>query len=265
MSDQTNDGPNADQAEPAPAETPAAHTEQTPLEEAQAPSASRPSDRIRIGANAGDSGEKPQPKPVMTGQVKSSPKPAASKYPPPNVRAQLSPELEAELEAALSGESLDDLISQSTQEAAGELAPETKVTGRVTRQHGDSVFFDLGSHREGVAKLQQFEEDATLATGAEIQLIVIRQHEGLYELSLPTAAMEVGNWEDVIEGQIVEVSVTGVNKGGLECQVANIRGFMPLGQISMYRVENPEEYVGQRLACVVTEANPGKGNLVLSH
>jgi small subunit ribosomal protein S1 len=38
-----------------------------------------------------------------------------------------------------------------------------------------------------------------------------------------------------------------------------------MGQVSIYRVENPEELVGQRLACVVTEANRDRRNLVLSH
>jgi small subunit ribosomal protein S1 len=75
----------------------------------------------------------------------------------------------------------------------------------------------------------------------------------------------VGNWDEVSEGQIIEVNVTGANKGGLECQVAGIRGFIPMGQVSIYRVENPEELVGQRLACVVTEANRDRRNLVLSH
>ena len=38
-----------------------------------------------------------------------------------------------------------------------------------------------------------------------------------------------------------------------------------MGQVSIYRVENPEDFVGQRLACVVTEANRDRRNLVLSH
>src|SRR6185437_334178 len=50
-----------------------------------------------------------------------------------------------------------------------------------------------------------------------------------------------------------------------ECQVANIRGFIPMGQVSVYRVENPEELVGQRLACIVTEADRDRRNLVFSH
>ena len=79
----------------------------------------------------------------------------------------------------------------------------------------------------------------------------------------PRSASAIGT--KCSEGQIVEVTVTGSNKGGLECQVAGIRGFIPMGQVSIYRVENPEEFVGQRLACVVTEANRDRRNLVLSH
>jgi small subunit ribosomal protein S1 len=47
--------------------------------------------------------------------------------------------------------------------------------------------------------------------------------------------------------------------------VAGIRAFIPMGQVSIYRVENPEEFVGQRLACVVTEVSRERQNLVLSH
>src|SRR4029078_10171447 len=38
-----------------------------------------------------------------------------------------------------------------------------------------------------------------------------------------------------------------------------------MGQVSIYRGEHPEELVGQRLACVVTEASRQRQNLVLSH
>ena len=59
--------------------------------------------------------------------------------------------------------------------------------------------------------------------------------------------------------------MTGHNKGGLECEVNKIRGFIPAGQISIYRAENFEEFVGQSLQCVVVEANRDRKNLVLSH
>lgn len=252
------DAPPADK----PAETaPAKPTTSTPP---------RPSQRIQIGSQrAGDADEKLQAKPVTpaapsakSATVKKTPK----KYPPPNIRDQLSPELEQEYQAALGGVALDSLLDEDATAAAPELAPETRVTGRVAKVHRDDVFIELGGLHQGIVPLRQFEEGPP-AEGIEIELLVVRfnAEEGLYELSRPTAALDIGNWDDVSEGQIIEVTVTGSNKGGLECQVSGLRGFIPMGQVSIYRVEQPEDYVGQRLACVVTEANRERRNLVLSH
>lgn len=247
----------------------------------------KPSQRIRIGtqrtsqsSESGQDGsnegaapqpaeEKLRPKPV-TPVTEKAPEPPPSKYPPPNVRAQLSPELEAELEAALEGQSLDSIIDTSVASAPEDLAPETRLKGVVTSQHGDHLFVDLGNHRQGAIPLKQFGEKEGAGPpepGTEIEVVVARHNreEGLYELNLTTAAVDVGNWDDVEAGQTVEVTVSGTNKGGLECEVSGIKGFMPMGQISVYRVENAEEYVGQKLAAVITEANRDRRNLVLSH
>jgi len=88
--------------------------------------------------------------------------------------------------------------------------------------------------------------------------------EGLYHLSLPGGAVDVGDWSDIEEGLVVEARVTGHNKGGLECEVNKIRGFIPASQISPYRVEEFEQFVGEKFACLVTEAKPERRNLVLS-
>lgn len=232
----------------------------------------RPSQRIQIGSQraAGDApAPPPQPKPVTPGPARADRPPSDTKrknYPPPNVRSQLSPELEQEFQAALGGGSLEELMDKSASAAITELAPEARVTGRVVSVREGDVFVDLGGPNQGVVKAQQFGETLP-EVGAQLELVVARfdPEHGLYELSLPAAAMDVGNWDDVKEGQIVEVTISAVNKGGLECTVAGIRGFMPMGQISSYRVENPEEFVGQRLAVVITEANRRRKNLVLSH
>ncbi len=89
--------------------------------------------------------------------------------------------------------------------------------------------------------------------------------DSLYELNVPGASIQVQDWSDLTEGVVVDARITGHNKGGLECEVHRIRGFMPISQISLYRVENLEPYVGQTLPCVVTEADPDRRNLVLSH
>jgi small subunit ribosomal protein S1 len=218
-----------------------------------------------MGSHRESQPSEPRPKPVTTAAPPPKKK-EAKHYPPPNIRDQLSPELQAEYEAALGGVSFDALMqSDAGGEAVPELLPETRVKGRVAMISREDVFIDLGGRNQGIVPLRQFEEPP--AEGTEVELIVVRfdAEEGLFELTRPTAAVDVGNWDEVREGQIVEVTVTGSNKGGLECQIAGIRGFIPMGQVSLYRVENPEEMVGQRLACVVTEANRDRRNLVLSH
>ncbi|MEX2091902.1 MAG: S1 RNA-binding domain-containing protein, partial [Pirellulales bacterium] len=235
----------------------------TPAESA----AERPSQRIQIGSQreTAVAEEAPQPKPVTPVKT-AAPKKEVQHYPPPNIRDQLSPELEAEYLAAVGELSFDNLMQSDTAGAPPtELSPDARVTGRVAKIHRDNVFVDLPGRSQGVVPLRQFDEPP--AEGAELELVVAKFNadEGLYELTRPNVAVEVGNWEDVTEGQIVDVTITGSNKGGLECQIAGLRGFIPLGQLSIYRVEHPEDYVGQRLACVVTEANRDRRNLVLSH
>lgn len=230
----------------------------------------RPSDRIKIGS----SNEGPAPVAMPVSADPAAPRPVAvthtppGKYPPPNIRGQLSEDLQAEFDAVVGGQAVDSLLeSASSREAVRELAPETRVQGVVARIHNENIFLDLGGAKQGMLPLRQFEETPPPEVGATLEVLVVRLNpeEGLYELSLPTAAVEVGNWDEVKEGQVVEVAITGVNKGGLECQVSGIRGFMPMGQISIYRVENPEEYVGQRLSVVITEAKRSRRNLVVSH
>lgn len=233
---------------------------------------SRPSERLKIGSLRESPAERPKAKSAIEQEAEedAAPKPppkSQKNYPPPNIRGKLSPELEMELAAALGGESIDALLDNSvTEDSTKEIPAETRIAGRIAKIHGEDVFVDLDSRNQGLLPVKQFGEKEP-EVGATIDVVVVRfnSEEGLYDISLPTAAVEVGNWDDVQLGQIVEVNVTGANKGGLECQIAGLRGFMPMGQISMYRVENPEDYVGQRLTAVVTEANRDRRNLVLSH
>ncbi len=241
-----------------------------PLKQSQSssPEQARPSERIQIGTQRSSAGdEAPKAKPMNAGTTPEK-KPQKTNYPPPNIRDALSPELEAELAAALGEESLESLIDVSADKDTGsELPVDTKITGKVTSIHRDDIFVDLGGRNQGLLPLKQFEKTTPPEVGAQIDVVVTRfdSEQGLYEVSLPTAAVEVGNWDEVAEGQIVDVTITGANKGGLECMLSGIRGFIPMGQISIYRIENAEEYVGQKLTCVITEANRSRRNLVLSH
>ena len=185
------------------------------------------------------------------------------KYPPPNIRDQLSPELEMEYLEALGGQSIDDIIDAEAGAATAELEPESRHQGKVISVHREDVFVEIG-RQQGMVPLKSFSEPPEV--GAVVDVVVSRFNaaDGIYELILPGAAVDVGDWSEVAEGMIVEARITGHNKGGLECEVSQLRGFIPASQVSMYRVDDLSTCVGEIYKCVVTEANPEKRNLVLS-
>jgi small subunit ribosomal protein S1 len=162
---------------------------------------------------------------------------------------------------------LDDLMAgNSASQAIGDEIPaETKLSGTVSRIHRDDVFFTLKGQHEGVVSLRQFKEPPALGTTLEVIVNKYNPEDSLYELTIPGAAISVSDWADIVEGSVVDAKVTAVNTGGLECMVNNIRGFIPASQAALYRIEDLNDFIDQKLQCVVTEARPEKRNLVLSH
>ena len=187
------------------------------------------------------------------------------RFPPPNIRGALPPDLEAELEEALGDVSIEEIIDgQDAVTKQPILESETKLTGRIVMIRREDVFVEIGGREQGIVPLKQFSESPQV--DGEVQVVVnkFNTEDGLYELNLPHVASSVGDWSDLDEGMIVEARITGHNSGGLECEVSHIRGFIPVSQISLYRVEDLAQFVDEKFACLVTEANPDRGNLVLS-
>jgi small subunit ribosomal protein S1 len=237
-------------------------------EEAEAEAAEKPGDKPGTARQRGESeGEEPTDIEKRIAQTAAAAPVAPQKsYPPPNISRQLTPEMEKELEEALGGMSLEDVISGQTSNSptAKELEPEARVTGKVHSIHRDNLFVELAGQYQGVVSLRMFETPPEI--GSTLELIVHRFNadDGLYELSVPGKAIEVADWSEIQEGSVVQATITGHNKGGLECTVSKIRGFIPVSQLELFRVEDLEGYVGQSFPAVVTEANPGRGNLILS-
>ncbi|MDY0166217.1 MAG: S1 RNA-binding domain-containing protein [Thermoguttaceae bacterium] len=183
----------------------------------------------------------------------------------PNVREALSPDLQAELEEVLADGSMDELLGGGDAAATGgALEPDSKHTGRVMAVRREDVFVELGSREQGVASLRQFPAPPEPGDSVEVVVRGFNREDGFYELTIPGQAEDVADWSDLQEGMVVNAHVTGHNAGGLECEVNHIRGFIPAGQVSLYRVEGMEQFVGEQWPCLVTEANPSRRNLVLS-
>jgi len=126
------------------------------------------------------------------------------------------------------------------------------------------VFVDLGGRNQGVLPKKQFATEPPPGTVVDLVVNSFDPQEGLYAVSLPGAAVDVGDWSEVAEGMVVDVTVTEHNKGGLVCTLGALRGFIPASQVALYRVPDLNPFVGQKFSCVVTEANRRKRNLVLS-
>jgi small subunit ribosomal protein S1 len=196
---------------------------------------------------------------------------------------QQMPEIDEPHRSNVSLRELDSLIEREMQEAMGDFTgkdvmgsdsrKEQAKPGSGSQQkkakiisiHGPDVFLEIpGGRSQGLLPALQFPEGIPeIGTEVDVHIDGYDNANGLLILSRMGAAVHV-DWSSVAEGQTVEARVTGTNKGGLSVEVNGIRGFMPISQIDLYRVENPEQFLNQRLTCIVTEARPDEKNLVVS-
>ena len=185
----------------------------------------------------------------------------------PNLRQDLDEDLEKDFKAALAGLEVESLLEQ-TSLVDQPIQPGAKVEGTVISIGPETAFIDLGNQRQGALQLAGlFEESGELPeVGQTLELSVggHNEEDGLYEVAPANRAVAVEDWSQLEVGMIVEARCTAVNKGGLECDVSGIRGFMPTSLISPWRIESPEEMIGQTLESLVTEVVPHARRLVLS-
>ncbi|WP_428940415.1 S1 RNA-binding domain-containing protein [Fontivita pretiosa] len=182
--------------------------------------------------------------------------------------------LEQEVDAALAGVSLEELYSTASPQPAAPEPPATQTPGALkgTRRGRiisvdpakDEVFVDLGGKSQGVAAYSQFETEPHVGDELEFDIERYDAREGLLILTRKGAAATNVTWETLQVGQIVEGIVTGMNKGGLELQVRNMRAFMPAGQVDLYYNKDISIYLGQRLKAEVTQFDAASKNLIVS-
>ena len=191
----------------------------------------------------------------------------ASPQPSP---VKIDDDLDAEIAAALGDASIDQLL-----EAHEDPTPSVKISsdGRRTRSgtvvaiHDDNAMIEFGPKSQGICPCNQFRElkgDAP-AVGSTHDFVVERfdPFEGLLIVSLP-GAVQKADWGTLEQGQIIEARCVGVNRGGLEMEVNNHRGFMPSGQVDTRHVPDISVFIGEKMTCKVIELKKNKDRLVLS-
>ena len=184
-------------------------------------------------------------------------------------RAQSDPSLDEELDAALAGVSDDQLygFDKPKPDAEGQQAPapvsDGSRKGKVISIGRDDVFVDLGGKSQGVAPLSHFD---TVKIGDEFEFTVDRydEREGILVLSRKGVVSTNVSWETLEIGQVVEGTVTGMNKGGLELEVKGMRAFMPSGQVDLYFIKDISTFLSQRITAEVMQFDRHAKNLILS-
>ncbi|MGA2166554.1 MAG: S1 RNA-binding domain-containing protein, partial [Solirubrobacteraceae bacterium] len=108
-------------------------------------------------------------------------------------------------------------------------------------------FVDFGGKSQGICSMLQFDTEPKV--GEEYEFIVQKydEREGLLLLTRKGSLATGVTWDNLEVGQVVEGTVTGVNKGGLELEVKAMRAFMPAGQVDLYHVPDLSQFIGQKM------------------
>ena len=148
------------------------------------------------------------------------------------------------------------------------------VTGKVVRIDKDEVLVDIGYKSEGVIPQGELSIRRSIDPADEVQLgeevdalvLTKEDQDGRLILSKKRARFERA-WRRIEaaaeSGEPVEGNVIEVVKGGLIIDLG-VRGFLPASLVDIRRVQNLDEYLGQKIECKVIELNRSRNNVVLS-
>ena len=147
------------------------------------------------------------------------------------------------------------------------------VTGKVIEHESDGIYVDIGGKAPGFMPKNEcglgviIDLKNRFPKGLEVQVLVTREQnaDGMVTVSCRALALRQA-WDKVRqlekEGKVVQVKITGFNRGGCTCDLEGLRGFIPRSQLN--EGENHEALVGKTIGVAFLEVNPDTRKLVLS-
>ncbi|HSO39957.1 MAG TPA: S1 RNA-binding domain-containing protein [Labilithrix sp.] len=149
-----------------------------------------------------------------------------------------------------------------------------RVDAVVIQVGRDAVFVEIvdGKVQAFLEAAELREDDGTMSVKVGDKLsahvVEVNEDQGILRLGRSLgkpgslAALETAK----AAGLGVEGKVTGVNKGGLEVELAGTRAFCPMSQVDARRIEDEDAkaLIGQTLKFLVTDIKDGGKNVVLS-
>jgi small subunit ribosomal protein S1 len=147
------------------------------------------------------------------------------------------------------------------------------IKGKVIALESDGVYVDIGGKapgfmpksEAGLGVITNYQE--RFPKGLEVEVLVTREQNADGMVTISCRALELRkSWDKVKvlekEGKVVQVIVSGFNRGGVTCDLEGLRGFIPRSQLQ--DGENHQELVGKTLGVAFLEVNSGTRKLVLS-
>jgi small subunit ribosomal protein S1 len=147
-----------------------------------------------------------------------------------------------------------------------------RVRGKIVSIGQEVIVLELAGGGEGTLETLELRDEAgqlTANVGDTLEARVVAMGDKQGFVALRRGAGSGGRTDlaaAATTGVPVEGLITGVNKGGLEVDVAGVRAFCPLSQLELRPVADPAAYVGRRLAFrVMRHEEDRRGtNVVLS-
>ena len=147
------------------------------------------------------------------------------------------------------------------------------IKGTVIALESDGVYVDIGGKapgfmpksEAGLGVITNYQE--RFPKGLEVEVLVTREQNADGMVTISCRALQLRkSWDKVKvlekEGKVVQVIVSGFNRGGVTCDLEGLRGFIPRSQLQ--DGENHQELVGKTLGVAFLEVNSGTRKLVLS-
>ena len=178
---------------------------------------------------------------------------------------------------------MDDLLEKSVDYEKPQLG--AVITGKVVSVSKNKLVVDLNGVTVGISSGRETHDSndtiKDLAEGDEVKTVVIEEEneDGMVVLSLKRAS-QATTWDKFDkaykDGEVIEVSISEANKGGLLIDVDGIKGFIPVSQLAPAhypRVEDAnstqilsrlQKLVGIKLFVKIINLDRSTGKMILS-
>lgn len=156
-----------------------------------------------------------------------------------------------------------------------ELKPGAIAIGEILKVEKDGLLIDVGGKSEGFAPLKEIpgcfnqeELNKAYAVGQVKEFFILREFDEEIQFLLSVRRVAASkSWETLAElkeqNATVEVTVTGMTKGGILVNVMELKGFIPASQLRVAKTLN--DLVGEVLPAKILEVDKSKNKLILSH